>query len=155
MRLSTFSSLIALGLSTTALADSMIVYQYCYLSCTYPATFTTSAGTYDVNAADGCRGTSVPGMTEFCIEWCNSRGHFKYSHQNYKRCMVITSDEWYDCGIASCYYIYWNEVGCSWPTGRVEGIDVGEVEGEEGEVESVPATASTTAVATATFAFTA
>lgn len=135
-----FNSLvpIALGLAATALADRMIVSQYCYLTCRYPAEFITSVGRYDVDAADGCRGTPVPGMTEFCVDWRNSRGHFKFSHQANKRCMRVTSDDWYDCGIASCYTIYFDEVPCTWSTREAEGIDAEEV---PVAVQSVSATA--------------
>ncbi|KAL2074271.1 hypothetical protein VTL71DRAFT_8049 [Oculimacula yallundae] len=145
MRFPAVSALLGLGLSlsTTVLADRMIIWQYCYFSCTYPAIFYTSAGSYDIDASDGCRGTSVPGMTEFCVDHRNSRGHFKFSHQNYKRCMIETSNETSDCGIAFCINSYWDEVPCTWGTGRM-----GEIEG--GEVENVSAASNSTALATAT-----
>lgn len=128
MRLNIISTSSILGLAATTLADRLIVSQYCYLGCTYPATFITDYGRYDVSAAEGCRGTPVPGMTEFCIDWRNARGHFRYSHQGNKRCLKEVRSDMESCGIASCSTIYFDEVPCTWREAGVdEGVD--EVEG--------------------------
>ncbi|KAL2070107.1 hypothetical protein VTL71DRAFT_14787 [Oculimacula yallundae] len=143
MHFKSVASLVALmSLATTTLADSMYVEVYCYLDCRYPATFYTSAGSYSVTASDGCRGTSVPGMVEFCVDNPQGRGHFRFSHQNFKRCMRLTRSTDRDCGIAYCQNNTWEEVPCTWRIGDEEGAE---------DVESVSVVAETTAVATSTF----
>ncbi|KAH6693867.1 hypothetical protein F5X68DRAFT_187635 [Plectosphaerella plurivora] len=136
-------SLATLGLATSAMADYMVVYQYCYFTCTYMGDFVTDFGRYYFDMSDGCRGsTAVPGMTELCIDYRNDRAHFKFSHQGNKRCMRITGDNSEDCGIASCRNIYFSEVSCNW---RLPADEVEEWDGQEGEadwpaLESVSAT---------------
>ncbi|KAK4104513.1 hypothetical protein N658DRAFT_504132 [Parathielavia hyrcaniae] len=66
----------------------------------------------------GCHSTGVPGMTEFCIDWDRGRAHFKFGHQNSKRCLVknragtrFTDDS---CDAIECWRDVWNEVPCTW-----------------------------------------
>lgn len=91
--------------------------------------FRTDYGEYTIDAADGCRSTPVPGMVEFCIDWGRNRGHFRFSHQSFKRCLRKSSSAGYDYGCpgaggtpARCRYDRWDEVGCTW---REEPVDVG------------------------------
>ncbi|KAK0753011.1 hypothetical protein B0T18DRAFT_385147 [Schizothecium vesticola] len=55
-----------------------------------------ATGTFDVDAKDGCRGTSVPDMVEFCIDECNARMHYCYNGAG-KRCMKVTDSDWQTC----------------------------------------------------------
>jgi hypothetical protein len=84
------------------------------------AHFHTDFGSYfiDKMSYGGCRSTSVPGMTEFCMDWNNSRAHFRFSHQNYPRCLRknAAGDRFTDdsCPSVECWHDYWNEVPCTW-----------------------------------------
>lgn len=81
--------------------------------------FHTSQGSYYVESmSDGCHSTNVPGMTEFCIDWGNTRAHFKFAPQNQKRCLKknpngerFTGDS---CTGLECWRDTWPEVPCSW-----------------------------------------
>jgi hypothetical protein len=80
--------------------------------------FHTDFGSYKVTPHSGCHSTGVPGMTEFCIDWDNSRAHFKFSHQNFKRCLRknpagerFTNDS---CPGGECWRDTWPEVQCTW-----------------------------------------
>ncbi|PVH79025.1 hypothetical protein DL98DRAFT_533383 [Cadophora sp. DSE1049] len=104
--------------ATGVLADSMQVWIYCYGGCTYDGRFHTAYGSFDVDAKDGCRGTSVTGMTEFCVDWPRKRGHFKFQNQD-RRCMVQTVEEHgFDdprCGVElDCWYAVMEERPCTW-----------------------------------------
>ena len=94
----------------------------------YRSYWHTDFGVYEVNAADGCRGTSVPGMTILCVDWNNRRGHFQFSHQGFKRCFVRNpgAGDYFDgnhgCDLAECWRSWWNEVPCSW---REAGGEIG------------------------------
>jgi len=81
--------------------------------------FHTTYGTYELASIyDGCHGTSVPGMTELCIDWNNNRAHFKFSHQTSKRCLrknaAGTRFDDNSCPYAECWRDVWDEVTCTW-----------------------------------------
>lgn len=110
------------ALTTSVVGDQLITVEGCdvdlFRVCgLYYSTFVTDFGRYNVDAHNGCRGTSVPGMTEFCVDWPRSRGHFKFSHQSFKRCLVrestvrFTGDGYW--GI-ECWRATWNERPCTW-----------------------------------------
>ncbi|KAK6211147.1 hypothetical protein QIS74_10411 [Colletotrichum tabaci] len=103
------------ALATTSVADLLWAVVECDWNgnCNrVHSTFYTSYGSYSVDASDGCRGTSVPGMTEFCLDWSRSRGHFKYSHQSFKRCLVMTSITTLNPPGSSTSS--WEERACTW-----------------------------------------
>ncbi|KAH7263764.1 hypothetical protein BKA59DRAFT_506780 [Fusarium tricinctum] len=107
------------ALASTAAADRMEVFTDCaaFGQCdSSGGTFYTDFGTYKVNANEGCRRTSVPAMTEFCMDWGNRRGHFRYSGQGNKRCLVQDSENTAACGSSGtdCYKTTWKEVACFW-----------------------------------------
>lgn len=111
-----FTTLIV-GFATISVADHMTVNEEYGGFGQYDrsdAIFFTDYGAYRVNANNGCRGTSVPGMTDFCVDWARTRGHFKYSHQDFKRCMIVTSRTGYPCLASECQRYEFGEVGCSW-----------------------------------------
>lgn len=134
MQLTSALSLAALGLAGTAAADRLLISHFCWLTCRNQGTFITDFGRYSVNGNDGCHGTSVPGMTEFCLDHRRDRGHFRFSHQGHKRCLRRSHNNDSDCGEAACWTSVWNEVACTW---REAGG--GEEEGEE-EIASVSLT---------------
>ncbi|KAK4155838.1 hypothetical protein C8A00DRAFT_31281 [Chaetomidium leptoderma] len=99
MYLSIPSVLAALALAATASADK----------------FKTANGVYDVDASNGCRGTSVPGMIEFCVDWPNARAHFKFAGWTGKSCLKETSHSWETCGdYSDCANSYFTPVKCTW-----------------------------------------
>ncbi|RFN48192.1 hypothetical protein FIE12Z_7550 [Fusarium flagelliforme] len=77
------------------------------------AFFYTDYGTYKINANEGCRGTSVPGMVKFCVDWGKRRAHFKFSGQR-KRCLTQDSENAYGCPAVSCHKTTWREIPCHW-----------------------------------------
>jgi len=108
----------ALSLAATASADSMYVDHVCLVtSCSAKGYFTTSFGTFEVNAKDGCRTSGVPYMNEFCIDEKRGRMHFRFNQQN-KRCMKVTSSDFEECNSgnswATCSTDYYTEVPCTW-----------------------------------------
>ncbi|KAG5659155.1 hypothetical protein KAF25_000357 [Fusarium avenaceum] len=110
---------IVASLALTATADRMEVFTSCaaFGQCTSESgTFYTDFGVYKVNANEGCRGTSVPAMTEFCMDWGNRRGHFRFSGQANKRCLVQDSENTAACGSSGtdCWRTTWKEVACFW-----------------------------------------
>lgn len=105
-------------LATTAAAEHMFVSEYCAtLVCNRNGRFVTNWGDFQVDAGDGCRGTPVPNMVEWCIDTQRERGHFRYEGQG-KRCMVVESSEWQRCSDdwawATCASEVWKEVNCTW-----------------------------------------
>jgi hypothetical protein len=85
---------------------------------TCPA-FVTANGRYDVNANNGCRGTSVPGMSEFCVDTKNNRAHFKFSFQTVKHCLRKVSNTTPECngsgpGQVCSYSENWQPTPCTW-----------------------------------------
>jgi hypothetical protein len=107
------------ALALTAAADRLEVFTTCaaFGQCeSSGGTFYTDFGAYKVNANEGCRGTSVPAMTEFCMDWGNRRGHFRFSGQGNKRCLVQDSESTAACGSSGtdCYRTTWKEVACYW-----------------------------------------
>lgn len=128
-----------LGLAGTVIADSMIISHYCFFgSCSHNGIFITSAGRYPIDGSSGCRRPgNIPGMTELCIDHSsNNRAHFRFSHQNFKRCLVHDRNEFESCeGLSTCWRSHWREVSCTWREAPSE-------DGEEEEIESVSATLS-------------
>jgi hypothetical protein len=106
-------------LETTWACDAGF-FVMCGASSTPYSHFHTDFGSYYFRAVSrsGCHSSPVPGMTEFCIDWKNSRAHFRFSHQNYPRCLRknaagdrFTGDS---CPDPECWHDYWNEVPCDW-----------------------------------------
>lgn len=117
MHFKALASIILLTSVPVVTADYMWVSKYCYIGCTYAATYYTNFGSYIIQAREGCQGgTGVPGMVEMCMDWPRSRGHVRFSHQNFKRCLVVTHwDTDCDAGdVAYCQNVKYEEVGCSW-----------------------------------------
>jgi hypothetical protein len=119
MRLSSITALLAALAATTASADRMTVNTQCPCnicgSCdSRDATFFTDSGSYKVNANKGCRSTSVPKMTEFCVDWGKGRAHFRYSGQANKRCLLMRSQAPYGCSADHCHRTEWEPATCSW-----------------------------------------
>ncbi|KAL0935595.1 uncharacterized protein CTRU02_210186 [Colletotrichum truncatum] len=117
MHLSLSSVVLALGLVSTAAADRLVVTRTCYggALCRNFGAFVTDFGVYSVNADDGCHGTSVPGMVEFCVDWSRVRGHFRFSHQSHKRCMGVSQPDMDTCAkLISCDTWTFEEVPCTW-----------------------------------------
>lgn len=117
MRPSLSSVLLAVGIASTAAADKLIVSQVCTLgvACTNIARFYTDFGDWSVNGNDGCHGTPVPGMVDFCIDWSKLRGHFRFSHQSFKRCLGVSDPEFDTCGkFNNCNVFIFDEVPCTW-----------------------------------------
>jgi hypothetical protein len=79
--------------------------------------FHTDFGSYHVYTQSGCHSTSIPGMTDFCIDWGNSRAHFKFSGQN-KRCLRNPGNgerfTGNSCPALECWRDVWTEVPCTW-----------------------------------------
>ncbi|OBS22853.1 hypothetical protein FPOA_09176 [Fusarium poae] len=104
-------------MATSVVADRLEVRTNCLFGgCdSKEGTFFTDFASYSVDASAGCRGTGVPGMTEFCMDWPNKRAHFKFSHQSNKRCLRMDTDEKISCsGGWDCFRSTWKEVGCNW-----------------------------------------
>ncbi|KAL6412987.1 hypothetical protein AUP68_02481 [Ilyonectria robusta] len=124
------------ALASGAVADRMEVFTECaaFGQCNSGnAFFYTDFGTYKVNANTGCRGTGVPGMVEFCVDWDRRRAHFRFDHQSNKRCLVQRSETAYGCNAQACWKTTWEEVGCSWR----------QAQGDAEEVASTSAAAAT------------
>ena len=128
MHLSTSTAFAALAglLVTTVSADWLDTR---HIVGTIPETsawgwFHTDFGQYDLpNAGSGCGGTSVPGMVTLCIDWANERGHFRFSHQNFNRCLRKYPQGTEQCSAwFTCYIDHWREVPCN---GREAPIDIG------------------------------
>lgn len=75
-------------------------------------------GKYWVNAEDGYRGTGVPAITDFCVDWHNIRGRFKFNGQARRCFKKIDKGEYYQCGRGppdhQCWRDVWPEVPCMW-----------------------------------------
>lgn len=116
-----FAAVLA-ALAASVAADRLEVLTLCTSDssqCTSPyGVFYTDFGSYDVDANDGCRGTGVPGMVDFCMDWGNLRGHFRFDHQPFKRCLRMTSrtprEHCSPVLALLCDRSYWDEVACSW-----------------------------------------
>ncbi|KAK4151560.1 hypothetical protein C8A00DRAFT_35811 [Chaetomidium leptoderma] len=108
------TSLVALA--TTASADYLDVTVICVFGgCNNVGYFTTAHGTYQVNANDGCRGTSVPDMTEFCVDWKNGRAHFKFKGWTTKSCLKETKSDINGCGpMTTCGTSNFTPIKCTW-----------------------------------------
>lgn len=118
MQFSSITVLLA-ALSTAVLADRMTITTKCPCngcgSCNSHGTFFTDFGAYGINANEGCRGTGVPGMVDFCVDWGRGRGHFQFSHQSFKRCLLMRSRVSYGCEDAhTCDVSEWVESPCTW-----------------------------------------
>jgi hypothetical protein len=130
----------ALSLIGFSNADRLEIYEYCYLSCTYSATFYTDYDHYNLgNLGSGCQGSGpVPGMKEICVDLLKKRAHFKFSHQSSKRCMKLVAYDYQDCSPATCGAYKFDEVDCTWR-------EIPELDGEV--VDSVSALPEPTAEA--------
>jgi hypothetical protein len=155
-----FGSILLAGLTmvtTSVVADKLVAVEGCdvdlFIACgLYYAQWYTDFGVYDIDAHDGCRGTSVPGMTEICVDWGRGRGHFKFSHQDFKRCFVrggtthFTGD---GCWGVECWRSEWNEAPCTWreiPGGDTDAtVSVSELPGNGTEATAAVPTATTSA----------
>ncbi|KAM5352991.1 hypothetical protein ACJ41O_005713 [Fusarium nematophilum] len=113
------------ALASGAVADRMEVFTECGVGqCSSSnAFFYTDYGSYRVNANTGCRGTGVPGMVEFCVDWDRRRAHFRYGGQG-KRCLLQRSETAYGCQYDACWKTTWEEVSCGWKKAAVEEEDV-------------------------------
>jgi hypothetical protein len=117
---------LAIALAARVAADSLAVYTQCIdvfgsaVGCRDDGIFYSFGDTvgFNVNADAGCRGTAVPGMVDFCVDWSRSRAHFRFGDQASKRCLVITAimdiGNW-ECEAGfTCRFILFEEVGCTW-----------------------------------------
>ncbi|KAH7224432.1 uncharacterized protein BKA55DRAFT_527597 [Fusarium redolens] len=105
---------VIMALAMNVSADRMEIFTKCTLGCdSSDAFFYTDYGAYKVNANEGCRSTSVPGMVEFCVDWGKRRSHFRFSGQN-KRCLIQDSESAYGCAYNSCWKTTWKEISCHW-----------------------------------------
>ncbi|KAF4512817.1 hypothetical protein G6O67_000155 [Ophiocordyceps sinensis] len=75
--------------------------------------FTIDQGSYVVDGASGCRGTGVPGMVEFCVDWPKKRGHFRFDGQR-RRCLVQKSGKYWLSGGHTCQEWVMEEAPCRW-----------------------------------------
>ncbi|KAI1008520.1 hypothetical protein LB504_001296 [Fusarium proliferatum] len=102
------------SLALTVSADRMEVFTSCsgFKCSSSNAWFYTDYSTYKVNVNKGYRGTSIPAMVEFCVDWDNRLAHFRFSGQG-KRCMVQDSESAYGCA-ATCYKTTWSEIPYNW-----------------------------------------
>ncbi|KAH8732358.1 hypothetical protein GQ44DRAFT_697504 [Phaeosphaeriaceae sp. PMI808] len=98
--------------SSVAMADQMNIVTGCPVlgRCTSDGVWYTDQGNYWVNANEGCRTPGVPHMTEFCVDWGNKRGHFKFSGQG-KRCFVQRRSI---DAVVNLAFAAWVEAPCSW-----------------------------------------
>ncbi len=73
----------------------------------------------------------VPVVLRICLPiWLtlrvgsNNRGHFRFSHESFKRCFEkkgqVTSHCYFRDGLFNCYLKYFEEVGCTWRQVPVE-----------------------------------
>ncbi|KAJ6785034.1 hypothetical protein PWT90_05883 [Aphanocladium album] len=80
--------------------------------------FRNDYGSFNVDASEGCRSTTVPGVTRLCMDWRHRRGHFRYSNETSSRCLQPgsgTPKEDYPCfGGHKCSELEFLEVPCSW-----------------------------------------
>ena len=108
------------ALAGNCAADSLAAYEDCvYLLCNaFSAVWYTDHGGFHVDATNGCRDTGIPGMTEFCVDWGQWRGHFRFDGQPDKRCFRQTATQDVDCGDAAfelhCTFSTWFETPCTW-----------------------------------------
>ncbi|TEB21376.1 hypothetical protein FA13DRAFT_1741954 [Coprinellus micaceus] len=116
------ATLVTLATSAVVAADRLVVVEGCdagiggSIVCPiYYATWHTDFGFYDIDSHNGCHTSSisVPGMTEFCIDWSLHRGHFTFSHQGYTRCFTRRDTQWFSgegCWGVECWRSEWVEV---------------------------------------------
>ncbi|KAK3900605.1 hypothetical protein C8A05DRAFT_45582 [Staphylotrichum tortipilum] len=117
------------ALAATCAADAMMTFSECNVvsgaSCFRDvAIWYTAYGGFPVDPHDGCRGQSN-GMVDFCMDWTNYRGHFRFSHESFKRCFERKGGRLAPCyrGLPEeylCYLDYFEEVGCTWRQVGVE-----------------------------------
>lgn len=118
-------SVLLTSLAALSAADTMDTETHCSaffgtpIKCSSAGDFVTDYGKYHVDANEGCRGgsTSVPGLTQLCVDWDKKRAHFQFIHQEYKRCMRQRYSRVEICGggyHSTCAYDHWEEVPCSW-----------------------------------------
>ncbi|KAH7358485.1 hypothetical protein B0T11DRAFT_104598 [Plectosphaerella cucumerina] len=114
-------------LAATCAADSMTVTTGCTTSgssCdSSDGRFYTDFGSYRVNANKGCRGTSVPHMVDFCVDWNAGRAHFRYNGQH-KRCLIMKDKVNTICPHhARCHKTTWEEQPCGWRRDVIPEMD--------------------------------
>ncbi|KAF4507731.1 hypothetical protein G6O67_004198 [Ophiocordyceps sinensis] len=104
------------ALAATCAADTLKYWEeYWGFGHNLISVFYTSTSSYFVKGESGCRGTDVPGMTHFCVDWPRQRGHFRFHGQN-KRCMKQTFvSDWYACDDGhDCRVWVMEEAPCTW-----------------------------------------
>lgn len=118
-------------LAVSVVADQLVVSDSCPTTadrepgCKYRnAAFITDFGSYAVDGRCGCKTTTVPSMTELCIDWANNRAHFKFNHQESKRCLSRTKRVVWngpECPDHYCNDHIFEEVSCTWRELPAEG----------------------------------
>jgi hypothetical protein len=120
-----------MGLANSVIADKLVTVEGCdadiFVSCgLYYSDWHTDFGVYRIDGHSGCRKPNVPGMTNLCVDWNAHRGHFQFSHQNFKRCFTqrsrirFTDDA---CWGLECWRAEWLETACTWR--EIPGEEVG------------------------------
>ena len=108
-------------LATSCAADNLAVWTS-YDHKTGPSIgppfgiFYTGYDSYQVTPLDTCGlEWAVPGMVEFCMDWDNARGHFRYKDQT-KRCLSrqYVRTEILSDGVRDSNLQIWEEVACTW-----------------------------------------
>jgi hypothetical protein len=86
-------ALVAAGLATGAVADTLTVYNQClsnwggphYCSSWKSLWWNDFGQSFEFDAISGCRNPNVPGVVEICMDWPQSRGSFRTTGGN-RRC---------------------------------------------------------------------
>jgi hypothetical protein len=96
----------------TVAADSFHIVTKCdNFHCNSQGTWKSGfgySGHFDAN--DRCHSTGPSGMSLFCMDWSNARGHFYLNGQG-KRCMA---DAYTTEVHAGTWLANWEEVACTW-----------------------------------------
>ncbi|KAK2760862.1 hypothetical protein FQN54_002102 [Arachnomyces sp. PD_36] len=108
-------------LTSSVIADHLVTVEGCdadlFRMCGYHyAHWHIGYSVYEIDAEEGCRDPSVPGMTWICVDYGNERGEFKYEGGP-KRCFTRTSttritDD--SCWAIECWRKVWEEAPCTW-----------------------------------------
>ena len=105
------------ALASICAADSLAVCYWCTRdgqTCGgQEAQWYSAYGVYKFDASGGCRTDriTVPGMTEICLDWGLTRGHFFFSSQG-KRC--IQQSIFLEVDPQLSEFAVWHEVPCTW-----------------------------------------
>ncbi|CAF3467620.1 hypothetical protein SNK03_013502 [Fusarium graminearum] len=111
-----FDITIPLAMATSVVANRLYVHTSCLVKrCdSSKGKFIADFASDDVNASTVRRGTDVPYMTEFYMDWLNRRAHPKFSGSN-NYCLGIGLGVEINCnGGWNCYMAIWKEVRCNW-----------------------------------------